>query len=37
MRGKLKRAGRGDDFLLKLVGSAECLTKDADPQKVQMR
>ena len=37
MRGKLKRAGRDNDFLLKLVSFASSLARDAETGKVQTR
>lgn len=37
MRGKLKRAGWDNDFLLKLVSFASSLTKDVEPGKTQTR
>ncbi len=37
MGGKLKRAGRDNDFLLKLVSFASSLAKDVEPGKVQTR
>ena len=37
MRGKLKRAGRDNDFLLKLVSFASSLARDVEPGKVQTR
>ena len=33
MRGKLKKAGWDDRFLLKLVSSAASLAEDAEPEK----
>ena len=37
MRGKLKKAGWDDGFLLKIVSSATGLADDAEPEKIQMR
>ena len=37
VRGKLKRAGWDDGFLLKLVRSATGLATDPEPEKIQMR
>ena len=37
MRGKLKRAGRDNDFLLKLVSFASSLARDVETGKVQTR
>ena len=37
MRGKLKKAGWDDRFLLKLVSSAASLAEDAEPEKIKMR
>ena len=37
MRGKLKRAGWDNDFLLKLVSFASSLAKDVEPEKNQTR
>ena len=37
VRGKLKRAGWDDGFLLKLVRSATGFAEDPEPEKIQMR
>ena len=37
MRGKLKKAGWDDRFLLKLVSAASGLEQDAEPNKIQVR
>lgn len=37
MRGKLKRTGQDNNFLLELVSSAVRFPKDAEPGKIQMR
>ncbi len=37
VRGKLKRAGWDDGFLLKVAGSAAVLEGNAEPEETQMR
>ena len=37
MRGKLKKAGWDDGFLLKPVSSAVSLAENEEPEKIQMR